>query len=111
MKFAITAFAVAVCASPLAAHAQTFISGSELVKACAVGSREPQSCNAFIAGALDEVTTVQELKGKVCLPSGTKLRTLREDVVSFAAERPETTRGSGVAMLNAMVSSRFPCRA
>ncbi len=98
-------------AAPLGAHAQTFISGADLAKACAPNSRESASCTAFIAGAMDEADTTPELKGKVCLPAGTKLKVLRESVASFVAERPDAAKGSGVALVNAMVSSHFPCKA
>lgn len=96
----------------LAAHGARaqFISGAELAKACALNSRESASCTAFIAGAMDEVAVTPELKAKVCLPAGTKLKTLRESLASYVAERPDAARGTGVELVNAMVVSHFPCK-
>lgn len=97
-------------ALPSGARAQAFISGAELAKACAPSSRESASCTAFIAGAMDEVAATPELKAKVCLPAGTKLKTLREGLASYVTEHPDAARGTGVELVNAMVVSHFPCK-
>ena len=100
---------VLLAALPLGAHAE-FITGVELAKACAPSTREAASCNAFIAGALDEVEATPELKARICLPPGTKLGVLRRRIASFVQERADATHGSAVALVNAMVTSHFPCK-
>ena len=101
--------AMALLGLPGMARAE-FITGAELAKACAPTTREAASCNAFIAGALDEVEATPELKARICLPPGTKLGVLRQSVSSFVQERPDAARGSAVALVNAMVTSHFPCK-
>ena len=93
-------------------RAQTFISGAQLAKACS--SRAPadeNACNGYLAGTLDQVAANAELKATICPPAGTKLMVLREAMAKFARERPDETRGSGIALVQAMIKTNYPCPA
>ena len=108
---------LAVCgllwvAWPGCGHAQEFVSGSQLAQACA--SRYPtgmRDCDGFIAGVLDTVAAAPELRGKLCPPPHTRLGALREAVGSFGQQHPDATHGSGVALLQSMMTANYPCPA
>jgi hypothetical protein len=104
------ALAAIVVTSASLARAGDFISGGQLAHACA--SRAPVgsgSCDGFIAGALDEVAGNTELRSTICLPPGTKLSAVREALGRFGQQHADDTRGSGVALLHAMLKANYPC--
>ncbi len=107
------AFVVAALAAvPGIARAQAFISGAQLARAC--GSHAPtdeNACNGYIAGALDEVAANAELKAAICPPAGTKLSVLRDALGKFGQQRPDDAKGSGIALLHAMIKATYPCPA
>ena len=108
--FAAAAVSVAFTLTPVAGHAQFFISGAQLATACAShGLADERSCSGYIAGALDEVVANPELKATICPPANTKLGTLREAVARFGKDKPDEAKGSGVAMLHAMLKATYPC--
>ena len=97
---------------PRLGRAQEFVTGTQLAQACA--SRYPtgtRDCDGYIAGVLDTVASVPELKGKLCPPAHTRLGSLREAVGSFGQQHPEATKASGVALLQATMKAMYPCPA
>ena len=101
-----------VIALPRLGHAQEFVTGAQLAQAC--DSRYPtgmRDCDGYIAGVLDTVASAPELKGKLCLPPHSRLGSLREAVGTYGQQHPEATKGSGVALLQAMMKVMFPCPA
>jgi hypothetical protein len=99
-------------ALPGTAHAQAFISGTQLAKACA--SRTPadeNACNGYIAGSLDEVAANSDLRTTICPPAGTKLSVLRLALAKYGAGNQADTKGSGIALVHAMIKATYPCPA
>ena len=95
---------------PRPSHAQSFITGSQLAIACASRAvADERSCSGYIAGALDEVVGSAELKATICPPANTKLGALREAVAKFGKDKPDEAKGSGVALLHAMLKANYPC--
>lgn len=112
MKYSVIVLVAGLSALPLAARAQAFIPGNQIVQVCSSTSRQDDfACNGFIAGALDEVSASPELRGAICVPKGTPLKTLRAALVKFAREHADETKGSGVSLLNAMIKTTYPCPA
>ena len=92
------------------AHAQSFVTGSQLATACASRAvPDERSCSGYIAGALDEVVASPELKAAVCPPASIKLGALREAVAKFGKDKPDEAKGSGVALVHAMLKATYPC--
>ncbi len=92
------------------AHAEAFISGAQLVKACTgKAPADRAACDGFVAGAMDQVQAAPELKGKLCLPGGTKLGVLREGVGRYASSHADAAKGSAVALVDDMVRAEYPC--
>ncbi len=100
-----------LAAAPDEAHADAFITGSQLAKACT--SRAPadeQACDGYIAGVLDDATAAGDPKSGICtLPSGTKLVAVRGALGKFVQQKPEETKGSGLALVRAMMKADYPC--
>ena len=95
---------------PMRAHAQAFIGGTQLARACASHTAaDENACNGYIAGALDEVAANPALKAEICPPAGTKLSVLRAALGKFGQQRPEEARGSGIALVHAMIKANYPC--
>ena len=112
MLFAAVPLLAAGLAASNGAHAQAFISGTQLARAC--NSHTPadeNACNGYIAGSLDEVAANAELKAAICPPAGTKLSVLREALGKFGQQRPDEAKGSGIALVHAMIKTNYPCPA
>ena len=104
--------AVCLAAAPLGARAQAFVTGAQLTKACS--GRAPAdlfSCDGYIAGTLDTVREMPELKDKVCPPSNTRLAVLREALGRFGQQRPTEAGGPGTALVVAFIKTMYPCPA
>ena len=102
------AFACGLAPSP--SRAQFFVSGSQLTTACASRAvADERSCSGYIAGALDEVVANAELKAAICPPANIKLGVLREAVAKYGKDKPDDTKGSGIALLHAMLKATYPC--
>ena len=107
---AASCLASAGCLAPVPSRAQFFISGSQLAAACASRAvPDERSCSGYIAGALDEVVSNAELKAAVCPPANAKLGALREALAKFGKDKPDETKGSGVALVQAMLKATYPC--
>ena len=104
---------VALClATPCLARDGDFASGAMLTKACTsrnVG--ENSLCDGYIAGALDTVAAGHEFRGSICVPPSTKLSALRESMAHYAPGHVDEAKGSGVALLAAMIKANYPCAA
>ena len=99
-----------VALAPAPGHAQSFVTGSQLASACASRAvADERSCSGYIAGALDEVVSNAELKAAICPPANIKLGVLREAVARFGKDKPDEAKGSGVALLHAMLKATYPC--
>ncbi len=102
----------AVLLLPAAVRAQAFVSGSQLTRAC--NGRSPvdsNSCDGYIAGALDTMREQPDLKGKLCPPSGVRLSAMREALGKFGVQRPEEARGPGTALVASFIKTTYPCPA
>ncbi len=92
-------------------HADPFITGTQLAKACA--SRNPtdeQACVGYIAGVLDDATAGDDAKSGICtLPRGIKLSAMRTAMAKFAEQKPEETKGSGLSLVKALMKANYPC--
>ncbi len=100
-----------LCAILAPAHADPFITGTQLAKACA--SRNPtdeQACIGYIAGVLDDATD-NASSGICTLPRGTKLSAMRTAMAKFAEQKPEETKGSGLSLVKALMKAYYPCPA
>lgn len=98
--------------STLPARAADFIDGAQLARACA--SKAPSdsaACGGYVAGALDEVIGSADLRAKICPPPATKLSVLREALGRYGQQHPDQTKGSGIALLHAMMTADYPCPA
>ncbi len=99
-------------ASPGRAHSETFITGSQLAHACVSHApRDESACDGYIAGALDTVVTTPSLKAAMCLPAHTKLGALRDALGRYGEQKPDDAKGSGVALIQAMLKANYPCPA
>jgi hypothetical protein len=110
---AAAAFAsLGVTALPSGAHAQAFISGTQLAKACASHTpADENACNGYIAGSLDEVAVNTDLRATICPPAGTKLSVMRMALAKYGAQNQADTKGSGIALVHAMIKATYPCPA
>jgi hypothetical protein len=98
--------------APGAAHAQAFITGSQLAHACASHApRDESACDGYIAGALDTVVTTPALKATLCPPPHVKLSALREALGHYGEQKPDDAKGSGLALIQAMLKANYPCPA
>lgn len=101
-----------LAATPLPARAQSFISGAQLARACSSHApADENACNGYIGGSLDEVAGNAELKTAICPPAGIKLVMLREAMGKFAQQHPDEAKGSGTALVHAMIKTTYPCHA
>ncbi len=83
-----------------------------LTKACTSRSASESSlCDGYIAGALDTVSAGSEFRGSICVPPATKLAVLREAMAKYAPGHVDEAKGSGVALLAAMIKANYPCPA
>ena len=107
---ALGCLALAAGFAPSAARAESFVTGSQLASACASHvTADERSCSGYIAGALDEVVETPDSKAGICPPAKTKLGVLREAVAKFGKEQPDAAKGSGVALVHAMLKANYPC--
>ncbi len=108
---AIVSAGLAGLAVPSQAQAQFFITGSQLAKACAShATRDESACDGYIAGALDVVQATPDLKAQICPPAKVKLSTLREAVGNYGQRKPDDAKGSGIALIQAMLKANYPCQ-
>ncbi len=91
------------------AHADAFISGTQLAKACASHNpTDEQACDGYIAGVLDDATAADDGKSGICtLPHGTKLSAMRAGIAKFAAQKPEEAKGSGLSLVKALMKAKL----
>ncbi len=102
--------ALAIAALPSPGRAQAYISGDRLLRACNGHSpADENSCDGYIAGALDAVRDSPEYKGKVCPPSNTRLSVMRVALARFGQQRPDEARGPGVALVISFIKTTYPC--
>ena len=95
---------------PSSSRAQGFVSGAQLTKAC--NGRSPQdvnSCDGYIAGVLDAIREVAELKDKICPQSGVKLSALREALGKFGQLHPDDAKGPGSMLVANFIKANYPC--
>ena len=108
----IAGLGLASLALPSGAHAQAFVTGAQLTRAC--NGRTPAetfSCDGYIAGTLDAVRDSPEYKDKLCPPNGVKLSVMRGALGKFGQLHPDDAKGPGVALVAAFIKSNFPCPA
>jgi hypothetical protein len=47
----------------------------------------------------------------MCLPAHTKLGALRDALGRYGEQKPDDAKGSGVALIQAMLKANYPCPA
>lgn len=110
MRLAVVSLLAAVTL-PIAARAEGFVSGSQLMQACSSSSTmDDRLCTGFIAGAADQVSANPSLKGTLCpVPPGTSLKEIKAALVKYGREHSDKVGQPAVRFLNDAVRDRYPC--
>jgi hypothetical protein len=97
---------------PRPGHAEGFVTGAQLMQACASGKMpDDRQCTGYLAGAADQVSANPSLKGTLCpLPQGTKLKDVKEAVVRFGKAHPDKVGQPAVDLMNDAIKDRYPCK-
>jgi Rap1a immunity proteins len=104
----LVAFCIASAAPAQAATA--FRGGADLYTSCTT-SRGADFCDAYIMGAVDAMFALKNASGagNVCITDGVRLRQVRDIVVQYMKDHPETRRYTAASIVVVAVRKAFPC--
>ena len=115
-RIAIAAVGTAALIAPRVAPAQ-FYDGNKLYGFCTARESEATyyqqdaRCTAYIIGAVDELTLLQQAHGlPACLPANATVGQLRDVVEKYLRDHPEKRAFAASAMVSVALREAFACQ-
>ena len=105
-------FALAGCLmlGASAAHAQRVskVDGNRLMAMCS--TRPAGECDAYLSGIADAIEAEGRAKASACIPTAVTGTQLREVVLKYMRDNPQTRQAHAGALTIKAFSAAFPCR-
>jgi hypothetical protein len=93
-----------------AAHAQRVskVDGNRLLAMCSV--KAPGECDAYLSGVADSIEAQGRAKAEACIPTAVTGTQLRDVVIKYMRDNPQTRQMHAGALTMKAFSAAFPCR-
>jgi len=98
----------------LLAANNVFVTGNELYGQCTGTSEEQLICLSYITGVADGMTVTQVVyepsPGFACIPDGVNRQQVRDIVVKYMTNNPESRHMHAGAVIIVALKNAFPCK-